>query len=343
MARRRSSQLSHCRNGGRARLVGKLVVLVLLSLPGAAVADLAIEEARQLAQEFAMYDLADASVREEDRDGERLAVFQVDDVARTVEYTVNLSRGRILGWRDWPLPSTGDATPATDAERVSAEQAIAIVKEVATRALGEDVNAMAWTTPSSAARGYEVSGARRYEVSGRRSAWGDPPRTSGLSEDVFARVSPSGRVESYRQLLPPEAPAEVAVTETEATEIALAGAVERGIPEDDAHVQYVRLVQRGSRAYPDIQVSDYAIGERPTSQPRSVIYEIGVQTGEIESAGQSASSGWRPVREAQADDDGASRRASAAGSKERRFVVAGVLGAVCALIGSLYWVARRRR
>lgn len=336
MTRRGSFQPSRCRSSSeRAPLVGKLVVLVMLILPGAAVADLTIEEARQLAQEFARYDLADASVREEDRDGERLAVFKVDDVTRRVEYTVNLSRGRIVWWRDRPLPSTADATPATDAERVSAEQAIAIVKEVATRALGEDVNSMAWTTPNS--------GGKRYAVSGRRPAWGDPPRTSGLSSDVFARVSASGRVEYYHQLLPPEAPAEVVVTETQATNTAIADAVERGIPEDDVHVQYVRLVQRGSRAYWDIHVSDHALGERPTSEPRSVIYEIDAQTGEIRSAGQSASPGWRSVREAQADDDGASRRASAAGSKERRFVVAGVLGAVCALIGSLYWVARRRR
>ena len=284
------------------------LVLFLLAC-GASVADridldtdLTIEEARQLAQEFAMYDLADASVREEDRDGERLAVFEVKaEVGRDVEYTVNLSRGRIVWWRDRPRPSAAEATPTTDAERISAEHAIAIVKEVATRALGEDVNAMTWTTPSSTAR--------RYEVSGRRPAWGDPPRTSGLSPDVSARVSASGRVEHYHQLLPSKAPAEVMVTETQATDIALADAVERGIPEDDVHVQYVRLVQRGSRAYWDIKVSDYALGETPASQPRSVIYEINAQTGEIESAGQSASPGWRPVREAQADDDGANRRA----------------------------------
>ncbi len=249
-----------------------------------------------------MYDLADASVREEDRDGERLAVFEVKaEVGRDVEYTVNLSRGRIVWWRDRPRPSAAEATPATDGERVSAEHAIAIVKEVATRALGEDVNAMTWTTPSSTAR--------RYEVSGRRPAWGNPPRTSGLSPDVSARVSASGRVESYRQLLPPEAPAEVVVTETQATNIAIADAVERGIPEDDVHVRYVRLVQTGSRVYWDIEVSDLAPGETPASQPRSVIYEIDAQTGEIQSAGQSCSSGWQPARESQADDDGANRRA----------------------------------
>jgi hypothetical protein len=284
-------------------------LVLFLLVCGASVADridldtdLTIEEARQLAQEFAMYDLADASVREEDRDGERLAVFEVKaEVGRDVEYTVNLSRGRIVWWRDRPRPSAAEATPATDAERISAEHAIAIVKEVATRALGEDVNAMTWTTPSSTAR--------RYEVSGRRPAWGDPPRTSGLSPDVSARVSALGRVEHYHQLLPPEAPAEVMVTETQATDIALADAVERGIPEDDVHVEYVRLVQRGSRAYWDITVSDCGPDEDPALSSKSVIYEINAQTGEIESAGQSASPGWRPVREAQADDDGANRRA----------------------------------
>jgi hypothetical protein len=284
-------------------------LVLFLLVCGASVADridldtdLTIEEARQLAQEFAMYDLADASVREEDRDGERLAVFEVKaEVGRDVEYTVNLSRGRIVWWRDRPRPSAAEATPATDAERISAEHAIAIVKEVATRALGEDVNAMTWTTPSSTAR--------RYEVSGRRPAWGDPPRTSGLSPDVSARVSALGRVEHYHQLLPPEAPAEVMVTETQATDIALADAVERGIPEDDVHVEYVRLVQRGSRAYWDITVSDCGPDEDPALSSKSVIYEINAQTGEIESAGQSASPDWRPVREAQADDDGANRRA----------------------------------
>ncbi len=330
-------RVSYDEERGCATMLLRVTIAVLMGVAcGAAVADLTIEEARQLAQEFATYDLADASVREEDRDGERLAVFEVKrEVTRRVEYTVNLSRGRIIGWRDSPRPSAEDPTPVTDAEPVSAEQAIAIVKEVATRALGEDVNAMAWTTPNP--------GGRRYTVFGRRPAWGDPPRTSGLSPDVFADVSASGRVEFYHQLLPPDAPAEVVISETQATDIALADAVERGIPADDVHVQYVRLVQTGSRAYWDIQVSDHALGERPTSEPRSVIYEIDAQTGEIRSAGQSASPGWRLAREAQADDDGASRRASAAGSKERRFVVAGVLGAVCALIGSLYWVARRRR
>ncbi len=291
-----------------SRIACSALVLFLLAC-GASVADridldtdLTIEEARQLAQEFAMYDLADASVREEDRDGERLAVFEVKaEVGRDVEYTVNLSRGRIVWWRDRPRPSAAEATPATDAERISAEHAIAIVKEVATRALGEDVNAMTWTTPSSTAR--------RYEVSGRRPAWGDPPRTSGLSPDVSARVSALGRVEHYHQLLPPEAPAEVMVTETQATDIALADAVERGIPEDDVHVEYVRLVQRGSRAYWDITVSDCGPDEDPALSSKSVIYEINAQTGEIESAGQSASPDWRPVREAQADDDGANRHA----------------------------------
>ncbi len=292
-----------------------------------------------------MYDLADASVREEDRDGERLAVFEVKaEVGRDVEYIVNLSRGRIIGWLDSPLPSAADATPATDGKRVSAEQAIAIIKEVAKRALDEDVNAMAWTMPKPSGEGHTVFG--------RRPAWGDPPRTSGLNPDVFADVSASGRVEYYHQLLPPEAPAEVVVTETQATDIALADAVERGIPEDDVHVEYVRLVQRGSRAYWDITVSDCGPDEDPALSSKSVVYEINAQTGEIESAGQSASPGWRPVREAQADDDGANRRAPSpaasasptdgSDSTSPPWVLYGGVVLLCAIALGIFLLRRRR-
>ncbi|MGI6353058.1 MAG: hypothetical protein ACOX6M_15365 [Armatimonadota bacterium] len=275
----------------RACLLATCLALCAIVYPACrpSVADLPIEEARQLAQEFAVYDLTDASVRGESRDGDRLAVFEVEhEVTRRVEYAVNLSRGRIVWWHDSPGPSAAGATPATDGERVSAEQAIAIVKEVATRALDEDVSAMTWTTPKPSGEGHTVSG--------RRPAWGDPPRTSGLNPDVSARVSASGRVEYYHQLLPSEAPAEVVITEPQATEVALAHAVELGIPEYDVHLQYVRLVQRGSRAYWDINVTDYAPGITPTSPSRSVIYEINARTGEIESAGLSGPFGRRGDR-----------------------------------------------
>ncbi len=132
---------------------------------------------------------------------------------------VNLSRGHIVWYRHSPGPSAAGATPATDGERVSAEQAIAIVKRSRHTGLDEDER---HDLDHAEANGEAAHGVRA------KASLGDPPERSEPG-----CVRPRQRV-GPRRVLPPapssEAPAEVVITEPQATEVALAHAVESASP-----------------------------------------------------------------------------------------------------------------